>query len=135
MPGNKGTRRGNGAGHGPGKGQGWGGPAKGAASSRFVKGEMHPMQGQDRAPPVAAAREERLALLRENLWNLAFTAERQETQLAATTAYLDREEGKPMQRQEVKFRTVNPDDLTDDELAAIATGRGLAAAGPEGDQD
>jgi hypothetical protein len=143
MPATKGTRRGNGAGHGAGKGEGWGGPAKGAGT-RFVAGEVQPLQGKGGTAPVVEKREDRLALLRDHIWNLALTAQREETQLAAATAYLDREEGKPIARTV----TATVDDVSqlsdlelaaeiariDRELAAAKAGGGEAAPGkPTGD--
>jgi hypothetical protein len=88
-------RRGNGA----GKGEGWGGPAKGASTSRYVEGETQPMQGKSRTSEVVRSREERLAALKDKIFDLASSAEREETQLAAAIAYLNREEGLPIARQ------------------------------------
>lgn len=94
MPATSATRRGN----GPGKGDGWGGKAKGEGKKPGNKDAGRPKR--DVAALIQAAREERLAALKEHLLELAINADRQETQLAATTAYLDREEGKPVQRNE-----------------------------------
>jgi hypothetical protein len=107
-----GTRRGN----GPGKGDGWGGPPKGEGT-RYVKGEVQPLQGKGNTAPVVEKREERLALLRDRIWTLAFEADRQETQLAAANAYLDREEGKAIART-VTTTVDDVSQLTDLELAA-----------------
>ena len=86
---------------GPGKGEGWGGPAKGKGH-RFVKGDtLAGRPTKDVSAIKAATREERLTALKEHILELALTAERQETQLTAAVAYLDREEGKPVQRQDV----------------------------------
>lgn len=93
MPANKATRRGNGV----GKGVGWGGKDKG-------EGNHGPGPGRppaDVAKLIAARREERIAALKEHLLTLAVTAEREETQLSATVAFLNREEGTPVQRQEI----------------------------------
>lgn len=89
-----GTRRGNGA----GKGAGWGGPAKGAGT-RFAKGEAQPLQGKSNTAPVVSQREARIAALKDKLFALATDAAREETQLAAAVAYLNREEGLPVARQ------------------------------------
>lgn len=86
-------RKGNGA----GKGAGWGGPAKGA-------GNHGPGPGRPKlevSALIAAKREERISALKEHLLALAVTAEREETQLSATVAFLNREEGTPVQRQEI----------------------------------
>jgi hypothetical protein len=96
-----GTRRGNGV----GKGDGWGGPAKGPGH-RFVKGEVIEGQGKAHTAPYVAAREERLAMLKDRIFRLALEAQREETQLAAATAYLNREEGMPVARQITADATV-----------------------------
>lgn len=96
-------RRGN----GPGKGAGWGGEAKGASKSRFVEGELQPMQGKQGTAAVVQAREARLAMLKDHLFTLALEAEREETQLSATVAYLNREEGMPKQIQEIDARVAS----------------------------
>ncbi|MBS7811202.1 hypothetical protein [Roseococcus pinisoli] len=50
---------------------------------------------------IAASREERVQALKDHLLNLAMGAEREETQLSATVALLNREEGMPVARNEV----------------------------------
>ena len=49
-------------------------------------------------PEIRARQAERAARLHDHLYTLATDAERQETQLAATIAFLDRVEGKPVSR-------------------------------------
>lgn len=78
-----------------GNGAGWGGPAKGGSASRIRKGDPEGIQAMSNDPEIAAARETRIAELKEHLYGLATSAERQETQLAATVAYLNRELGTP----------------------------------------
>jgi hypothetical protein len=90
-------RRGKGAGKPGGAGKGWGGEAKGASASRFTS-EPQPMQGKAWTADVVRDREARLALLKDHLFNLATSADRQETQLSAAVAYLNREEGMPIAR-------------------------------------
>jgi hypothetical protein len=85
-------------GNGAGKGAGWGGPAKGAGT-RFVKGQVQEGQGKGGTAPYVEKREERLAQLKDHLYTLAINAQREETQLAATVAFLNREEGMPVARQ------------------------------------
>jgi hypothetical protein len=83
-------------GNGPGKGDGWGGPAKGASTApRFKPGIISEAQALRHDPEVKASAAERVELLKEHLYRLATTAERQETQMAATVAYLNRELGTP----------------------------------------
>lgn len=89
------ARRGNGAGHGWGKGLGWGGPARGIGSRAM------------RAPPFTAGnraaagrhnmdRSQRRQALLDALFDLARTAESDEVRVAATVAWLNRVEGKPV---------------------------------------
>jgi hypothetical protein len=50
-------------------------------------------------PDVKTAREARIAALKAKLEDLAFNAAREETQLSAAVALLNREEGLPIARQ------------------------------------
>jgi hypothetical protein len=130
---------GNGAGHGgPAKGAGWGGPAKGASTSRIRPGDPDGIQRMSHDPDIRRRQAERVEQVREHLYGLALGAERQETQLAASVAYLNRIEGTPLQRA-VVANVTDPSKLTDADLAAIAAGSGPAAAaapddpaGPDG---
>lgn len=87
----------------PPKGAGWGGPAKGASRSRIRPGDPDGIQRMSNDPEVKARQAERVALLHEHLYGLATEADRQETQLAATIAYLDRIEGKPVARNDTRI--------------------------------
>jgi hypothetical protein len=90
---------GNGAGHGgPAKGAGWGGPARGASTSRIEPGDPDGITSMRHDPDVLARRARQADELHERLFALATAAERQETQLAATIAFLDRVEGKAIAR-------------------------------------
>lgn len=91
-----------------GNGAGWGGQAKGASTSRIRKGDPDGIQARAHLPEVTAAREARIAALKDKLFDLANHAEREETQLAATVAYLNREEGMPVARN----ITANVDDVS-----------------------
>lgn len=82
----------------PSKGDGWGGPAKGASRSRIEPGDPEGIQRMSNDPEVKARQAERTARLHDHLYNLALEAQREETQLAATIAFLDRAEGKPVSR-------------------------------------
>ena len=82
----------------PPGGPGWGGPAKGASTSRIRPGDPDGIQQMSNDPEVRARQAERAARLHDHLYALATDAERQETQLAATIAFLDRVEGKPVSR-------------------------------------
>lgn len=121
-----------GPGKGAGQGDGWGGPAKGASKSRILPGDPDGIQPMSNDPRIAARGKERLGVLRDKIFELALTAEREETQLAAANAYLNREEGTPVQRV-VTASVTDPSLLTDAELAAIAAaGSRGALAAPEG---
>jgi len=104
-----GTRRGNGV----GKGDGWGGPAKGAGSTEPLDGVRHLSKDED----LKADKKARAEALKDHLFKLATTAERQETQVSAATAWLDREEGKPIART-VTTTVDDVGQLSDLELAA-----------------
>jgi hypothetical protein len=84
--------------NGAGKGDGWGGPAKGESAARIKPGDPDGIQQMSNDPEVKARQAERAAKLHDHLYALATDADRQETQLAATIAYLDRVEGKPVSR-------------------------------------
>lgn len=126
-----GTRRGNGA--------GWGGPAKGAGHGK------RPAFTPDTAPRghgwvVTTGSEverkardaERAALIRDHLYTLATTAERQEAQITASVAFLNRVEGLPVSRGELDVRRPLS-DLKDDELARAIDMLRSAVAGLAGD--
>ena len=107
-------------GNGAGKGDGWGGPAKGAGSKSpaqpsFAQGNtLHAANPRNGHPGTQT---ERAAELRDHLYHLALNAQREETQVTAARAYLDRVEGTPIQR----VVNHNADDiaaLSDDALAA-----------------
>ena len=94
--------KGNGAGRGgSAKGKGWGGPARGASTSRIRVGDPDGIQALSNDPAVKARQAKRAAALTDHLFDLAMNADRQETQLSAAIACLDRTEGKPLQRQDV----------------------------------
>jgi hypothetical protein len=116
---------------GVGRGPGWGGPARGASSSRITQGDPDGIQAMSNDPTIKRRQAERVELVREHLFGLAIGAERQETQLAASVAYLNRIEGTPLQRA-VVANVSDPSKLTDADLAAIAAGSGPdAVAAPD----
>ena len=88
-----GTRKGNGV----GVGEGWGGTPKGAGNKAAGPGRLT----AELQALHDGAKEARLSALKANLLHLAFNAEREETQLLATNAALDREMGKPVSRNEM----------------------------------
>ena len=97
MPVTRTTRRGNGA----GKGDGWGGPAKGASTRRIRPGDPDGIQAMSTDAEVKAKAARRLARVKARIFRLAMRAEREETQLSACIAFANREEGTPIQRQDV----------------------------------
>ena len=82
----------------PSMGDGWGGPRKGASTTRIRPGDPDGIQRMSNDPEVKARRAAQAAELHEHLYGLAMGAERQETQLAATVAFLNRVEGTPGQK-------------------------------------
>lgn len=115
-----GTRKGN--------GPGWGGPAKGAGN--HAAGPGRGITGKSVAEIMAAHGAREIAAERW-LDILNDPAHPKHADMVARAA--DRMDGAPMQRMAVAG--VNPDDMTDEELAAIAAGRGGAAARSTEDQD
>lgn len=91
---------------GPAQGPGWGGQAKGAGSSVPVgpKPENMTNSGAPSAEMRAAkrlrdlAKEEAEMIMREKLFDLGQSAAREETQLSAAVAFLNRSEGMPVSR-------------------------------------
>lgn len=94
-----------GAGKGPGYGPGWGGPAKGAgngsAPNDAAKARAAKLDPEARTLTALrrASREERIAALKDVLLEIAIDGETENGRISAANAYLDREEGKPVQRQ------------------------------------
>lgn len=78
---------------------------------------------------VMAAKEEMAEAMRHVLLETALSGDGDAVRVHAADKLLDRLEGKPVQKSELKLRTMNPDDMTDEELAAIAAGGRAAAAG------
>jgi len=94
--------------NGAGKGDGWSGAAKGAGSGpakpftsgnatrvAFHTGHGDPAKAKKRHT-LATEREARLAQLKDHLADLGLNADRQETQVSAIVAHLNREEGLPV---------------------------------------
>jgi hypothetical protein len=96
-----------------------------------VPGDPEGIQTMSNDPRILARGRVRLDHLRDKIYELALSAEREETQLAAANAYLNREEGTPVQRV-VTASVTDPSQLTDEDLAAIAsTGRRSIIGTPE----
>lgn len=109
------ARRGNGAGHGWGKGTGWGGPARGpgsgaAKAAPFTAGNLAAAGGHNLSRSM-----KRQALL-DGLFDLAFTAERQEVQVSACVAWLNRVEGKPVAMTTAHVSAADLSTLNDADL-------------------
>ncbi len=113
------TRRGNG---------GWGGAAKGAGNKGAGPGRGNTHRTVAELMAAQGAREKAadawMAILND-------PAHPRHADMVAKAA--ERMDGAPVQRLSVAG--VNPDDMTDAELAAIAAGRGGAPHSAEGDQD
>lgn len=97
---------------GVGKGPGWGGPARGSGGDGRLYGpltkDIRDKAVAVRKDPIAMAerrkfkrsQEERIDQLIGNLGDLALNADRQETQVSATIAALNRLDGMPKQKTE-----------------------------------
>lgn len=95
--------------NGPEKGSGWGGPAKGSGNgspgvardpSLRTPGSrlLDPPEVTEAARLKREERERKIAALKDELYRLSTQAANEHARIAAITAYLDREEGKPVQR-------------------------------------
>lgn len=112
-----GTRRGTGA--------GWGGPAKGGsptptrsafeAGNTIAVGHGHPTATVHEQNQARDA--ERAQALKDHLFTLATSAERQDTQVRAAEAWLNRQEGMPVARN-VNLNLNEVSRLTDADLDA-----------------
>lgn len=98
MPWKPGT---NGPAKGPGKGQ-WGGPAKGASTSRIEPGDPAGIRALARDPANKALKDEMRAELWAKLHSIALTGENETVQVSAADKLLDRIDGKPKQTQEIQ---------------------------------
>lgn len=75
------------------KGDGWGGEAKGSGAAPFKPGNK-----ASAGPRDMTTNEEKAERLRQHIYKLAEGAEREETQLSAAIAWLNRVEGMPVAR-------------------------------------
>jgi hypothetical protein len=108
---------------------GWGGPARGGPNRPAIKAGDG-IQAMSNDPDIRARNLARVEELKDHLFGLAKGAEREETQLAAAVAFMNRVEGMPVARQ-VVANVADPSQLTDADLAAIAlSGRRDADAAP-----
>jgi hypothetical protein len=82
----------------PPKGEGWGGPRKGASASRIRTGDPDGIQPMSNDPAVRARRIQEADDLHDHLLHLAKSARNEQTQLAATIAFIERIEGKAISR-------------------------------------
>lgn len=119
-------RRGNGA------GVQWGGPKRGGVSNskERIPGPGRGITGRTVAELMAAAGAREIAA---DAWLAILTNPDHPKHADMVAKARDALDGAPVQR--VQVSAVNPDELTDEELAAIATGRGGAAARAAEDQD
>lgn len=86
----------NGGGDKPGAGDGWGGPPRGIQIARPLEGtivERRAINAQRKIDKEVASEE-----MRQIIYELAHSAERQETRLSAAQAMLNRFEGLPTAR-------------------------------------
>lgn len=130
MPANKTTRRGNGA--------GWGGPAQGEGKKGAVPGSGRPQgvkngEGKKSVADLMIEAGARETAAERWLQILNDPKHPKHAEMVAKAA--ERMDGAPTQRNEISLRDVPADQLTDEELAAIASrSRRRTADAPE-DQD
>lgn len=111
-----------------GTGAGWGGPAKGAGNGGKRHANFAPGNQEAVGHTGPGARAARIEALKDHLYLLATTAEKQDTQVRAAEAYLNRVEGTPIARS-VVATVDDPTQLADDRLESrIADLLGKAAA-------
>jgi len=124
-----GSRVGNGA----GKGDGWGGQPRGYSRVRFIEGNTAATDcAGDTRKAKQALREQRTEALEDQLYALAFEAERQETQVQAASRLHAIYNGMPVQAT-ITHTTDDLGSMSDadlrDELARLARESGLAGEG------
>ena len=86
------------------------------------------------APAIQADKAARLDAVKNKIFDLAMNADRQETQLSAAVAFLNREEGTPIARS-ITVQTDDLASLSDAELAErLAHFERVAAAAGDGAQ-
>lgn len=110
------SAKGNGAGKGS-QGEGWGGSAKGAGAKADALVPGQPAEKREQTAKKITGRIARVAALEDRLFNLAMSAEREETQVSAAAKLHAIYEGQPLARQ----LTAQVDDierLNDAELHA-----------------
>ncbi len=121
-PPTSGTRHGNGS----GKGESWGGAARSPGEPKGLRANKlmpAPFAPGNQAAASSRRGAEAAQALKDHLFDLARNAERQETQVTAAVAWLNRHEGTPIARN----INLTPDDvsvLDDGTLTAIALGKG-----------
>lgn len=118
--------------HGLGQGAGWGGPAKGARASRIKPGDPDGIRTMRNDPAVKARKAARAAEMEDVLYGIALRGEQEMARINAATRLHAIYEGMPIART-VTATVSDPSQLTDADLAAIATGgREPAAEAPSG---
>ena len=124
-PGRKFPKGTHGAGHGgPARGYGWGGPARNPGGGpqtideRF--GRWKALSREEKLELTRARGQVREAMMAEMV-DIAFGPQNPMVKLQAIEKYLDRTEGKPVQRN-LNVETTELDNLSDEMLHDIATG-------------
>jgi hypothetical protein len=88
-------------------GPGWGGPPKGASTSRIKPGDPDGIAALARDPGNKALKDQFRAELWTKLHTIALTGESEAIQVAAADKLLDRIDGKPKQTQEIEARVAS----------------------------
>lgn len=129
-------RKGNGRGvGGPAKGAGYGGPAAGPRET-FTADKQPPPEAKAAGHDVAAEIRARIAARRHEIFDAQIerALDLSHPQGHAAAAWLGDKLLPPETKSRVEFSS-DPDQMTDEQLAAIAAGRGGAVAGAQEDQD
>ena len=99
-----------------GAGDGWGGPAKGASDHNPAPQFEPGNQSSVGRPNPSLSGIEKAQALKDHLYKLATEAEREETQVRAAEAWLNRHEGSPVART-VNYNSTDVTALDDRALA------------------
>lgn len=127
--------KGNGSGRGgPAEGHGWGGPPKGASTSRIKPGDPDGIQAMSNDPDVIARAELRREKVLQ-MYEAIVDDVRQQAmiRIVAGDKLLNRIEGLPVARN-LNTNVGDPSLLTDAELAAIAAAGRAAPVAPDTEQ-
>ena len=114
---------------GAGAGDGWGGEARGAGAGVDALIPGHPPEKIERSSERVRDRQARVAMMEDKLFDLAMTAEREETQIQAAAKLHAIYEGTPVQRS-ITAQVDDVSQLRDDEIRDELARLGRAPVAP-----